>query len=210
MMVCISDDLYFHYGVNTLATRLNVSDGIISNLTFSQAMSSLTGEWCNHSAIIIIDYTFSHVPFLFSLLEEKKKHACDNIIVIAETGLIRDTVEDLLLEGIADCIIERGESLETLRDYLHRLQSGQRVSCSVINRTWATIKKHGRLTHREVDLLPYIISGKRNKEISRTINISEKTVSIHRRSIYSKLNVSTLAGLYQVFNDRDNHLPVRS
>lgn len=209
MMYCISDDLYFHCGVCELATRLNVSGGMISHLTFPQAMSSLADEDCDHSAIIIIDYTFSDVPFLFSLLEVKKKKACDNIIVIAETGIVRDTVEDILLEAVADCIIERSESLEKLHDYLCRLHSGQRISRSVINRAWATIKKNSRLTHREVDLLPYIISGKRNKEISRTINISEKTVSIHRRSIYAKLNVNTLAGLYHVFTDTEKHSFIR-
>lgn len=47
------------------------------------------------------------------------------------------------------------------------------------------------LTGREKEVLKYIIGGAINREIAAYLNISEKTVKIHRGHIMQKMNVST-------------------
>ncbi|WP_431223145.1 response regulator transcription factor [Serratia sp. L9] len=52
------------------------------------------------------------------------------------------------------------------------------------------------LTKRENDILKRILSGMKNKEITKELFISSKTVGTHRSNIHSKLHVRTITELY--------------
>lgn len=52
-----------------------------------------------------------------------------------------------------------------------------------------------RLTKREIEVLKLIASELTSKEISEKLNISERTVHTHRRSLMQKLGVKNVAGL---------------
>lgn len=56
-----------------------------------------------------------------------------------------------------------------------------------------------KLTQRENLILKLILKGRRNCEISRSLDISEKSVSAQRRNIYRKTSVNKLSELYQLF-----------
>ncbi len=53
------------------------------------------------------------------------------------------------------------------------------------------------LTQREKDVLHLLITGKSNKEIAYFLNISPKTVSVHRSNIMKKLDVRNIFELLQ-------------
>lgn len=57
--------------------------------------------------------------------------------------------------------------------------------------------KHS-LTKRESEILAQIALAKNNKDIARDLYISDQTVSVHRKNIMRKLNVSSTAGLIKV------------
>lgn len=61
-------------------------------------------------------------------------------------------------------------------------------------------KKHN-LTKRELEILRLISKAKNNKEIAKTLFISDQTVSVHRRNLMRKLNVSSTAGLIKIAYD---------
>lgn len=50
---------------------------------------------------------------------------------------------------------------------------------------------YGGLTEREMDILRLVGKGLTNKEIGRTLYISDRTVQAHLSNIFSKLNVSS-------------------
>jgi two-component system, NarL family, response regulator LiaR len=56
------------------------------------------------------------------------------------------------------------------------------------------------LTERETEVLCLLAQGQANKEIARSLNISEKTVKVHVSNIFSKLGVQsrTQATLYAI------------
>lgn len=55
-----------------------------------------------------------------------------------------------------------------------------------------------RLTKRELEILQLIGQAMSNKEIAKELYISDQTVSVHRKNIMRKLNVSNTAGLIRV------------
>jgi len=59
------------------------------------------------------------------------------------------------------------------------------------------IRKY-RLTKRELEILQLIGQALSNKEIAKELFISDQTVSVHRKNIMRKLNVSNTAGLIRV------------
>jgi len=55
-----------------------------------------------------------------------------------------------------------------------------------------------RLTKRELEILQLICQALSNKEIAKELYISDQTVSVHRKNLMRKLNVTNTAGLIGV------------
>lgn len=54
------------------------------------------------------------------------------------------------------------------------------------------------LTPRESEILTYVITGVLNKQIAFALNISEKTVKVHRGRVMKKMNVNSVAQLVRL------------
>lgn len=55
-----------------------------------------------------------------------------------------------------------------------------------------------KLTSRESEIINLLLRGHRNRQISNSLHISEKTVSTHRTRAFEKLNVKTTAELVRL------------
>lgn len=53
----------------------------------------------------------------------------------------------------------------------------------------------GRLTPREREIIQLLAEGKSNKEVSTALNISVKTVEMHRTNIMRKLDFHSISDL---------------
>lgn len=51
------------------------------------------------------------------------------------------------------------------------------------------------LTPREIELIPYLISGKSSVEIAKTLSTSYYTLETHKKNIFKKLNIQTVLQL---------------
>jgi two-component system invasion response regulator UvrY len=57
------------------------------------------------------------------------------------------------------------------------------------------------LSNRELEIIKYIKDGLSSKEISTELNISLKTVEVHRHNILKKLNLKNSAALVNFINE---------
>ena len=55
-----------------------------------------------------------------------------------------------------------------------------------------------QLTLREYEILTFVITGVLNKQIAKTLNISEKTVKAHRAKVMAKMGVNSVAELVRI------------
>ena len=52
-----------------------------------------------------------------------------------------------------------------------------------------------KLSNREIEVLRYLSDGKKNNEISKILNLNEKTISTYKLRLLTKLNVTNLVDL---------------
>ncbi len=61
------------------------------------------------------------------------------------------------------------------------------------------------LSNKEMQVLFFLIKGKNLKEIEVRLNISKSTVSTYKRRIFSKLEISNIAELIEMYSTYDLH-----
>ncbi len=73
-----------------------------------------------------------------------------------------------------------------------------------------TIASLGTLiTAREKDVLKLLLSGFSNKEIAGKLSLSAETIKVHRRNIYTKLNIKSQSELFtRFFTPKQDVFPV--
>jgi diguanylate cyclase len=57
------------------------------------------------------------------------------------------------------------------------------------------------ITERELEIIEKIISGEKNKDIAKSLDITERTVKMHTGNIYQKLNVENRIQMINVINE---------
>lgn len=98
-------------------------------------------------------------------------------------------------------------------DFLTKPINDERLLESVeaaVNEDWQfrsnlkNVKKNRELlltlTGRELDIVRLITKGLNNKEIAEELGIAEKTVKVHRSSIYRKLQVRTPLEVFKIID----------
>jgi len=110
-----------------------------------------------------------------------------------------ETVVSLLRSGAAG-LVGKSEDLSTLLSAVRAVAAGEvwaerKVAAQAIEQLAAPVpaEPDGRvmLTRREWEVIEGVGRGLRNREIARTLGISEKTVKTHLNHIFSKLHVES-------------------
>ncbi len=130
-----------------------------------------------------------------------------NTKVLALTSLSEKAVVNEMIALGASGYILKNITKEILVNVIIAVSKGEKYFSSEISLSLMTssemkiLKKNNNtniaklLTKREIEVLKLIAAGLSNKEISKKIFISEKTVKAHRENIMSKLDIHNVVGL---------------
>ncbi|MER6350024.1 response regulator [Streptomyces sp. NPDC001595] len=117
-----------------------------------------------------------------------------------------DTDADITraIEAGATGYLLKAERPEELFAAIHAAAEGRTaLSPPVAGRVMAHLRTPGpTLTPRERDILGHLVRGLTNRDIARTLFISEATVKTHLRRIYDKLDVTTRAAAVAVAKEQ--------
>lgn len=197
MIIVLTSCGYFIKGFEMLV-EMHLSEApAFRNVLYVDDIKKVSKDKIEGAKAIVVDYGQSDTKSLNALLEIKNRYVQSYLIFITRDSCFESTIENILINTVADLTIDCKSSVRKLSACLaHFAQAEQQITIFK-NRRWYQLEKQQSLTKMETMLLPYIVSGKKNKEISRFVNVTGKTVSHHRRNIYKKYAVTNLTGLYK-------------
>jgi FixJ family two-component response regulator len=105
------------------------------------------------------------------------------------------------MRGGALDFIEKPFQPQLLLDRVHACLKLNEQTRSQKSRKLAAENRLGQLTPREVEIAQMIVAGKPSKKIAEALDISEKTVDVHRFNIMKKVAVRSVAELVKLWLD---------
>ncbi|EAO0855811.1 helix-turn-helix transcriptional regulator [Salmonella enterica] len=200
MIIVVTSCRYFRQGFVMLVENLKIESPSFKKVLYVDDIKDVKKVEFSRAKAIVVDYGQSDIKVLNSLLEIKNRYENSYFILITRDACYESTIENILINTIADHTIDCKNAVRKLCACLAHLAQEEQPVTIIKNARWHQLEKQQHLTRMETMLLPYIVSGKKNKEITRYVNVSGKTVSHHRRNIYRKFSVTNLTGLYKKFD----------
>jgi two-component system NarL family response regulator len=109
-------------------------------------------------------------------------------VIIISTFDCEQTIFQTVRAG-AKAYLAKAADPQEIREAVRRVAKGETFFPSEIGLKLAKSISRPRLSKREMEVLESLASGKGNREIGRTLDISEGTIKFHVKSILRKLDV---------------------
>ena len=133
-------------------------------------------------------------------LQEKFKKVGGALPVIFLTGYGDvDVAVEAMKAGAID-FIQKPYEEKNLLDSIYAALKQDRVTRSLCLDSKQIEKNVSTLTERETEIMNMLLKSLSNKEIARTLDISPRTVEVHRRNIMKKLGIKSVAELIMLMN----------
>ena len=118
------------------------------------------------------------------------------IVFITGHGDIPTSVK-AMKKGAVDFLSKPFEDKDLLDAISAALEKDLKIQTLVTERK-NILQQFDLLTPREYEIMTFIISGILNKQIAAALNITEKTVKVHRARVFTKVGVVSLAELVRL------------
>ncbi len=164
--------------------------------SFASARDFLTSGKCDGPGCIVLDVSMPEMTGPELQEELGKAEYCMPIIFLSAHGDVPTTVQTMK-QGAVDFLtkpVDRDDLQGAIREALAKdaENRAQRAESSTIN---GVINE---LTPREHEVMTYVITGMRNKQIAAALGISEDTVKIHRGRVMQKLGIPSVPELVRL------------
>lgn len=164
--------------------------------TFASASEFLDASPEDNPSCIVLDVRMPHLDGikLQEKLAAKDYHA--PIIFLTGHGDISTGVR-AIKKGAID-FLEKPVDDEHLLAAIEQAIARDAKNREDMNESRIVQERMNRLTVREREVLRHVIAGARNKQIADKLDISERTVKVHRGRVMEKLSVKSVAELVQL------------
>ncbi|MDC3215669.1 response regulator transcription factor [Flavobacteriaceae bacterium] len=183
-------------------TFFNKKDHIKVPGTFSKTQQLFDFLQKNTIDIVIIEMELKDVSAVQTV--RKLKLLYPNISTLIFTSLRESVYGISILKAGAKGFLSKEISRETMIDAIEKVHhKGYHITSNFANQIYKNVDLHrprnayGTLSSREIEVLKYLIEGKRNVEIAATLKIHQKTVNTYKSRLMKKLEVTNSADLYQ-------------
>lgn len=186
-----------HYGISSFfknSTSIDLVEGV-SN--FNSVLNSLKSKNIN---VLVIDLELeglSSVKLLKNIKSENSK-----VKILIYTNLSENLYASNLIKAGAAAFVHKTQSLDHLASVIEKVAAGEIVfneglkqKLDYISNQKKADRSYRKLSSRELEVLRYLINGKKNSEIAVILKLNEKTVSTYKLRLLTKLNVTNLIDL---------------
>ncbi len=186
----IDDDIRIQEALEELLA----SHGIHS-VVFGSAGAYIDAEKPDVPSCLVLDVELPDINGL-DLQRQIAKGDHPPIVFITGHGDIPSSVS-AIKQGAIDFLTKPfsdDELMEAIRIAIEqdRLKRSQRADLDLLRQRYA------RLTPREREVMPLVVSGLLNKQAAAELGISEVTLQIHRRNVMQKMAAASLADLVRI------------
>lgn len=196
--VCLADNYpVVHFGVKAYFKE-HAAISIVSNVgNFSMIEDVLKTKKID---ILLIDLELDGLSSIFDVKALMKNYPSTQVIIF--TGLSEQIYAPNAIKSGVSGFVHKTEKLETLGKTIMDVSKGIIVISENVKRNLALLSKQNKsdrlyrkLSNREIEVLRYLSDGKKNNEISKILNLNEKTISTYKLRLLTKLNVTNLVDL---------------
>ena len=196
--VCLADNYpVVHFGVKSYF-KDHVDINIVSNVgNFSMIEEALKNKKID---VLVLDLELEGLASIFDVKSIMKNHPNTKILIFSSLSE-QIYAPNAIKAGVVG-YVHRSEKLETLGNTIIKVHQGFIVTSEPVRRNMDLISKqhkserlYRKLSNREIEVLRYLSDGKKNNEISKILNLNEKTISTYKLRLLTKLNVTNLVDL---------------
>lgn len=129
------------------------------------------------------------------LVRRLRRVGCRQPYLITADACDAEEAVELILSGAVDLLVKPWPEERLLASV---------ARASLQHQRWNNVQTRlDRLSRRERQVLELVIAGLPTKQIARRLNISPRTVDVHRSNIGKKLEVSSFAELVQTITEHE-------
>jgi DNA-binding NarL/FixJ family response regulator len=196
--VCLADNHpVVHYGVKSYF-KDHDDISIVANVgNFLMVRDVLLTKEVD---VLILDLELEGLSSIFEVKSILKNFPKTKIIIYSD--LSEQIYAPNAIKAGVSGFISKKEKLETLGQAIIKVHQGKIILNETVKKNLALIAKQNKserlyrkLSNREVEVLRYLSDGKKNNEISKILNLNEKTISTYKLRLLQKLNVTNLVDL---------------
>lgn len=188
----VDDDLSIRKGLGRL---LKASGYVVE--TFGSAKEFLEMAMdCPGPACLVLDVKMPGLNGLELQDQLQRREYAMPIVFISGHGDIPMSVK-AMKTGAIDFLTKPFDEEDLLKAVQEALKKDI-VDRSTMNEKKSILQRVKSLTPREYEILTYVITGMLNKQIAYDLNISEKTVKVHRGRVMEKLGIDSVAELVRL------------
>ena len=147
-------------------------------------------------ACLVLDVKMPGLSGLDLQKELKARNDAISIIFITGHGDIPMSVQ-AMKKGAVDFLPKPFDDADLLDAVEEALSKDSQLRADLDDRKYI-LRRLDDLTKREHEVLTYLITGMLNKQIAFELNISERTVKAHRKQVFDKMGVHSLAELVRL------------
>ncbi|HTG75333.1 MAG TPA: response regulator [Terriglobia bacterium] len=166
---------------------------------FTSALEFKTAERPDILSCLILDVRLPGMSGLDLQLELNRANIPIPIIFVTGHGDIPMAVRAMKAGAVE--FLTKPFRDQDLLDAVHVALDRDRLRRSREHQTAALNGRLKLLTARERELLPWVVSGRPNKEIAAELGMSEITVKVHRGKLMRKMQAPSFADLVRMASD---------
>lgn len=169
--------------------------------TFESAAAFLEACGRQDAGCVVLDVRMPEIDGLQALAELHSRRIHLPIIFLTGHGDVPMSV--LAMKSGAHDFLQKPVAAETLISRVHgalRLDEKNREKQAAID---AARERLTRLSSREEEVLSLLLQGNTNKEVAKRLDLSPRTVEIHRKNILNKTDAASLIEVGHLYHIAD-------
>jgi two-component system, LuxR family, response regulator FixJ len=187
----VDDDVQARKAVTTLVEAMG-----LATMGFNSAEDFLDSYDGHRPACLVTDVRMIGMSGL-ELQEELIRRGV-RISVVVLTGFATTPGTVRAMRNGALTLLEKPCRDDELWDAIRNGVAADREAYAVEQSGEETRRRFATLTPKEREVLKYIAAGDANKIVARKMNVSLRTVELHRQSVFTKMGADSLAELVRM------------